>query len=130
MDAFTDATRAELEAPTTGSALQRFRAQVQRVAHLMNQPEARRPFIALIAASQHDEHLKTALLERFIADRRKSARRLLEQISKERTNQSPFEPDIAIDLVYGALYYRLLITGQPLDTIYVDRILDATVGRE
>lgn len=128
MDAFTAATAAKLEAPDDGTATQRFRAQVHRVAHLMNEPEARRPFIALVAASQHDPELAAALRDRFVAERRASAAALLDQIAREHPDENNPDPDIVIDLVYGALYYRLLITGQTLDAPYVDRLLDATLG--
>ncbi|MBT2270221.1 TetR/AcrR family transcriptional regulator [Rhodococcus qingshengii] len=128
MDAFTAATAAKLEAPDDGTATQRFRAQVHRVAHLMNEPQARRPFIALVAASQHDPELATALRDRFVAERRASAAALLDQIAREHPDRNNIDPDIVIDLVYGALYYRLLITGQTLDAPYVDRLLDATLG--
>lgn len=55
MDAFTD----RMEASADGDALTRLRIQLRRVAQLMNSPEARRPFVALIAAAQHDPELAT-----------------------------------------------------------------------
>lgn len=128
MDAFTAATAAKLAAPIDGTATQRFRGQVHRVAQLMNEPEARRPFIALVAASQHDRELAVALRDRFVAERRASATILLDQITREHPDRNKLEPDIVIDLVYGALYYRLLITGERLDAPYVDRLLDAALG--
>ncbi|MFJ4657743.1 TetR-like C-terminal domain-containing protein [Nocardia sp. NPDC088792] len=33
-------------------------------------------------------------------------------------------PDLLIDLIYGALYYRLLISGEPMDPAYADRLID------
>lgn len=81
-----------------------------------------------MAASQHDPELATALRDRFIAERRASAAALLDQIAREHPDRNNLDPDIVIDLAYGALYYRLLITGQTLDAPYVDRLLDATLG--
>lgn len=129
MDAFTAATSAKLEAPESGTPTQRFRAQVHRVAGLMNEPAARTPFIALVAASQHDPELASALRERFVATRRAAATSLLDQIALERPDQQ-VDPDIIIDLTYGALYYRLLITQKPLDPTYVDRLLDVSIGSD
>jgi AcrR family transcriptional regulator len=128
MDAFTAATAAKLAAPVDGTVTQRFRAQVHRVAQLMNEPEARRPFVALVAASQHNPELAIALRGRFVAERRASATTLLDQIARENPHRNNLDPDIVIDLVYGALYYRLLITGEHLDAPYVDRLLDAILG--
>lgn len=127
MDAFTEATSAKLEAPIEGSAISRFRAQVHRVAQLMNAPAARRPFVALVAASQHDPELATAVRDRFVADRRAAAIALLDQASIEGHEQLA-GPDIIIDLLYGALYYRLLITGGQIDAAYTDELLTAVLG--
>jgi hypothetical protein len=32
--------------------------------------------------------------------------------------------DLAIDALYGALYYRLLVSGAPLTARYADRLLE------
>ncbi|QNA92963.1 MULTISPECIES: TetR/AcrR family transcriptional regulator [unclassified Microbacterium] len=96
-------TSQKLRAPSSGSALERFRTQVHRVAALMNEPNARRPFVALVAASQHDPELATALRDRFIADRRASAAALLTEVVSEHPCTAALDPDIVIDLVYGAL---------------------------
>lgn len=69
-DGYTAATATKLMTPDDGTASQRFRTQIHRVAHLMNEPQARRPFIALVAASQHDPELAAALRARFPAERR------------------------------------------------------------
>lgn len=128
MDAFTEATSAKLEPPREGTALMRFRGQVHRVAQLMSEPAARRPFVALVAASQHDPELATALRERFVATRRAVAMGIIKEVQQEHPTASPMDPDVLIDLVYGALYYRLLITGQDLDAASVDKLLDAVLG--
>lgn len=127
MDAFTEATSQKLRAPSSGSALERFRTQVHRVAALMNEPNARRPFVALVAASQHDPELAAALRDRFIADRRASAAALLTEVASEHPLTADLDPDIVIDLVYGGLYYRLLITGQSTHPAEVNRLLDAVL---
>lgn len=128
MDAFTDATQPALEPPHEGTADQRLRGQVHRVARLMNEPEARRPFVALVAASQHDHELAQALRERFIDTRRTTALRLVRDYQQASPDANHADPDTLIDLIYGALYYRLLISGDSLDESAVDRLLDAVLG--
>ncbi|WP_327139432.1 TetR/AcrR family transcriptional regulator [Nocardia sp. NBC_01327] len=124
MDAFAEATSSKLEFPADGDALTNLRTQVRQVAHLMNTPRARRPFVALVAASQHDPELATALRERFIATRRAGAHGLISKAIDTGEFRRTLDPDIIIDLIYGALYYRLLITGAPLDADYADHLLD------
>jgi AcrR family transcriptional regulator len=124
MDAFTDAFAGLMEAPAEGDALTRLRIQVQRVARLMNTPEARRPFVALVAAAQHDPELATALRERFVDTRRAGVIELIAAGIEEGRLAADTDADIVIDLIYGALYYRLLISGGELDPAYADRLVE------
>lgn len=125
MDAFTDAFADRMSVPAEGDALTRLRTTVRRVATLMSDPDARRPFVALVAAAQHDPELAAALRDRFIAGRRAEVGELLAEARSAGGFPTGFDPDTAIDLIYGALYYRLLISGETLDSGYADRILTA-----
>ncbi len=123
MDAFTDAFADRMEAPAEGDALTRLRIQLRRVAQLMNTPEARRPFVALIAAAQHDPDLATALRERFLDGRRADVGVLIAAGIDNGELPEDLDTDAVIDLIYGALYYRLLVSGAQLDPAYADRIM-------
>ncbi|MBB5914423.1 AcrR family transcriptional regulator [Nocardia transvalensis] len=123
MDAFTDAYAGKMTAPADGDALSRLHTQVRRVAQLMNTPEARLPFTALVAAAQHDPELAAALRERFIESRRADVTTLIAQGVEEGQFPADVDPEIVIDLVYGALYYRLLISGATIDPAYADRLI-------
>lgn len=125
MDAFTDAFAERMEAPDDGDALTRLRTQFRRVAQLMNTPEARRPFVALVAAAQHDPELAVALRERFIDTRRAGVRELIAAGIVNGQLRTDLDADILIDLIYGALYYRLLISGAPVDPTYADELIEA-----
>ncbi|WP_406268952.1 TetR/AcrR family transcriptional regulator [Nocardia sp. NBC_00881] len=125
MDAFTDAVADKIEAPANGDALTRLRTQVRRVAQLMSEPDARRPFVALVAAAQHDPEIAAALRERFIAGRRAEASALIATAIEHGQLRGDLDPDLIIDLVYGALYYRLLVSGATVDPLYADRLIDA-----
>ncbi|WP_227979271.1 TetR/AcrR family transcriptional regulator [Nocardia spumae] len=125
MDAFTDAFAARMTVPAEGDALTRLRTTVRRVASLMSDPDARRPFVALVAAAQHDPELAAALRERFIAGRRAEVNEVLSAAIAGGRLPSDFDAEAAVDLIYGALYYRLLISGAPLGPDYADRVLTA-----
>ncbi|MFG3620369.1 TetR/AcrR family transcriptional regulator [Nocardia sp. NPDC047654] len=125
MDAFTDAFADRVTAPDDGDALTRLRIQVRRVAQLMNTPEARRPFIALVAAAQHDPELAAALRERFIDSRRADVSRLIAAGITDGQLRADLDTDVVIDLIYGALYYRLLVSGAQIDPAYADRLVQA-----
>ncbi|MBF6170842.1 TetR/AcrR family transcriptional regulator [Nocardia blacklockiae] len=124
MDAFTEAYAGRMEAPEEGDARTRLRVQARRVAELMNTPEARRPFVALVAAAQHDPELAAALRERFLEPRRAGVEHLLATGIAEGEFRPDLDPALVIDLLYGALYYRLLVSGAHLDPAYADHLVD------
>ena len=124
MDAFLAGTGPRMPFPDTGSAREDLRRQLRSVIRLFNEPATRRPFVALIAESQHDPELAEALRERFITSRRAAARDVFARGQARGELRSDLDVDIAIDALYGALYYRLLISGQPLKPRYADKLLD------
>src|SRR6185437_13940395 len=134
MDAFLADTAPQMPFPDTGSAREDLRQQMRRVIRLFNLPAVRRPFLALIAESQHDPELAGALRERFIAQRRSAATGVVARGIERGELRSDLDPGIVIDALYGALYYRLLISGQALTAGYADRVVEqlypALVGAE
>jgi AcrR family transcriptional regulator len=124
MDAFLAETAPQMPFPDTGSAREDLRRQMRSVIRLFNLAKVRRPYIALIAESQHDPALAAALRERFIASRRRSATLVLERGIDRGELRADLDPEVTLDALYGALYYRLLISGQPLTPRYADTLLN------
>ncbi|MBO2447086.1 TetR/AcrR family transcriptional regulator [Actinomadura barringtoniae] len=48
---------------------------------------------------------------------------LLERARESGELHADVEPEVVFDQLAGALYYRLLITGRPLDAAYIDRLV-------
>jgi AcrR family transcriptional regulator len=124
MDAFLAGTSPRMPFPDTGSTREDLRRQMRSVIRLFNQPATSRPFVALIAGSQHDPELAAALRERFIASRRAAASEVFARGVERGELRPDLDIDLAIDALYGALYYRLLVSGAPLTARYADRLLE------
>jgi AcrR family transcriptional regulator len=124
MDAFLAGAGPRMPFPDTGSAREDLRRQLRSVIRLFNEPKTRGPFIALIAESQHDIELARALRERFIASRRAAAREVFTRGMARGELRDDLDVEIAIDALYGALYYRLLVSGEALRPRYADALLD------
>ena len=68
----------------------------------------------IVAAAQHDEHVARVLAD-FTAVRRAALRALLGR-GRDSGELSPdADLDMMVDMVYGVLYYRLLVGHAPLD---------------
>lgn len=124
MDAFLADTAPGMPFPDTGSAREDLRRQMRSVIRLFNTPSVGGPFVALIGESQHDPALAAALRERFIASRRAAAKEVLARGIERGELRPDLDLDIAIDSFYGALYYRLLVSGDRLTPRYADALLD------
>jgi AcrR family transcriptional regulator len=124
MDAVLDVTAPQIPFPDTGSVREDLRRQMRSVVRLFTKTATGRALIALIAQSQHDPVTATALHERFIAPRRTTAGEVLRRGIARGELRPDLDVDTAIDTLYGALYYRLLVSGDPLTPRYVDRVID------
>jgi AcrR family transcriptional regulator len=124
MDAFLADVAPQMPFPDTGSAREDLRRQMRSVIRLFNLPKTSRPFVALIAESQHDPALAKALRERFVASRREAATEVLRRGIERGELRADLDLALTLDALYGAMYYRLLISGERLTPGYADALID------
>ena len=125
MAAFLEASRAPA-AKTSRSPLAALRAQLHAVADAFAAP-AGRSVAAMVAAAQSETELAKAFRNEFIARNRDAARLMLERCISERLVVPPADIDLALDLVFGPLFYRLLMGHAPITRGFVDQLLDAVI---
>ncbi|AKU16391.1 TetR/AcrR family transcriptional regulator [Luteipulveratus mongoliensis] len=77
----------------------------------------------LVAESRFDDDLARGLRERFIAGRRASAKAVLRRGIERGEVRSDLRLDAAVDAIWGALYYRLQVSGEPLRPAYARELL-------
>jgi hypothetical protein len=73
-----------------------------------------------LAEAQSDPELAIAFRERWLMPRREGVRNTLRQAIAEGHLRDNFDIDVAIDLLYGAIYYRLLLGTGPLDEDFIE----------
>lgn len=125
MAAFLEAASAPA-AKTSRSPLAALRAQLHAVADAFAAP-AGRSVAAMVAAAQSETELAKAFRNEFIARNRDAARLMLERCIAERLVVPPADIDLALDLVFGPLFYRLLMGHAPITRSFVDQLLDAVI---
>jgi AcrR family transcriptional regulator len=124
------AMAAFLETATTPSAdeahrepLDGLRAQLAALAVAFAERTGR-SVRAMIAASLGETELAKAFQNQFIAASREAARELLERAIGAGQLRADLDVEVTLDLVYGPLYYRLLVGHAPLDRQFTDALLD------
>ncbi|MBI2740543.1 MAG: TetR/AcrR family transcriptional regulator [Rhodospirillales bacterium] len=126
MAAFLEASGAPAAAKTSRSPLAALRAQLHALADAFAAP-AGRSVAAMVAAAQSETELAKAFRNEFIARNRDAARELLERCVAERLVAPPADIDLVLDLVFGPLFYRLLMGHAPITRGFVDQLLDAVI---
>jgi hypothetical protein len=77
----------------------------------------------IVAATSRSPDLADAFSALF-AERRAAAFEAVKRGIARGQLRPDVEPAVLIDQLAGALYYRLLITGDPLDAAYVRRLVE------
>ncbi|MFB4271298.1 TetR/AcrR family transcriptional regulator [Nonomuraea sp. GTA35] len=128
LDAVLGSRTQALEHPDTGDVVADLRQVMRRACDLLSRPPWGPLYPDLIGEAQHDPEVAAALNERFI---RPQAADTLARL-KAAEEQGRLAPDVDLDLAFeilsGPLYYRLLITHEPLTHAYIDRVLQAVLA--
>lgn len=123
-----DAVMAEIDPaapfPDTGSAIQDFRLQLRAVARVFNQPRIRHSLIGVVFEAQNDPELRNAFADRYMNPRRDQARAVIERGIARGELRAGFAQEVLFDQLYGALYFRLLVSGLPLNRRFTDELVD------
>lgn len=126
MAAFLEASGAPAAGKTSRSPLVALRAQLHALADAFAAP-AGRSVAAMVAAAQSETELAKAFRNEFIARNRDAARELLERCVAQQLVAPPADIDLVLDLVFGPLFYRLLMGHAPITRSFVDQLLDAVI---
>jgi AcrR family transcriptional regulator len=76
----------------------------------------------IIAEGQADPEALASYRDRFIYPRRAAAKTIIQQGIENGEFDSSLDPELAIDILYGAIYFRLLVGHLPLDLQFADEL--------
>ena len=127
MAAFLEATGAGEAAKPPRTALAALRAQLHALADAFAAPTGR-SVAAMVAAAQSETELAKAFRNEFIARNRDATRALLERCIADKAIEAPDDMELTLDLVFGPLFYRLLMGHAPITRGFVDQLLDAVIS--
>jgi AcrR family transcriptional regulator len=121
MDSLLALIGSETDFPKAGSAIESLRQQLDLQAAFFR--SARGNLIrSLVAEAQSDPELAIAFRERWLDPRREGVRQIMRNAVAEGSLRSDIDIDAAIDLLYGSLYYRLLLGSGTIDERFVDDV--------
>ncbi len=126
MAAFLETTGAAEAAQSTRAPLAALRSQLHALADAFAAP-AGRSVAAMVAAAQSETELAKAFRNEFIARNRDATRTLLERCIADKAIEPPEDMELSLDLIFGPLFYRLLMGHAPITRGFVDQLLAAVI---
>jgi AcrR family transcriptional regulator len=78
---------------------------------------------ALLGEAQFDPELAEAFRERWIMPRRRKLRTVIEEAMRQGDFRKDIDPELAMDMLYAPIYYRLQIGSGPLSESFVEGLL-------
>ncbi|ATB33433.1 TetR/AcrR family transcriptional regulator [Melittangium boletus] len=117
-----------LEVPDTGSLRGDIAALLEGTLTLLRRPLVTRILPDLHAEMRRTPELASTVRSRVQRERRAKGQALLRR-AMDRGELSPaIDIDLALDLMGALVYWRMIVTGQPLSSDYVERLTSLTLG--
>ena len=124
--AFISVVEEQLRFPPSGSFEKAIHEQMRSWVLVYRSPLGQ-VIATIIGAGQSEPEMIEAFRTHWVEPRRVEARVLLSKAVEEKQIRSDIDPDTVIDLFYGPLYLRLLVTHDPLTTAFVDVVFDTVI---
>jgi AcrR family transcriptional regulator len=105
----------ETEIPDTGSTRSDLLSLMRQAVALYSSSLAAKLMPTVVDEMRRNPELASAVREEFLAGRRAALRAVLERGVRRRDLRRGLDLELALDVLGGAVFYRLLITGGPID---------------
>lgn len=106
----------------TDSALHDLGLQLSRVAKTFSAPRGRNAAL-MVASSEPDSELGKSFRNQVMLASREEGRALLKRAAAEGSIRKDGDVDVILDLIYGPIFYRLLIGHAPVSEAFVETLL-------
>ncbi|MFC0110535.1 TetR/AcrR family transcriptional regulator [Kibdelosporangium aridum] len=127
LDAFVDDMNEELTPPDLGSLADDLAAYLPMLATFLTETDEGAVFRALAGQAQHDPAVAARFRDECVLPLR-ARDRLILQRAAERGELADLDVEAAVDQLVGPLYYRVLVTGEPITREFIDGLVRALVA--
>ena len=114
--------------PDLGDTREELRVFVTAVVDILSGTLMGRVMRGIVSDLATDPELGAAFREKVVALRLAEVRQLVERGVARGDLRPDADPDLAHELLCGPVYYRLLLSGAPLDHALAERVTDAAIA--
>jgi AcrR family transcriptional regulator len=112
----------------SGSTRDEVRALIVWLSNVLALPIGRRVVPGLIADLQHDRDLAEGFQRDVVPARRHAMIAALDRARERGEIRADADLGVTVDALHGAVFYRLLLSGEPLDDAFAERLADQVLG--
>jgi AcrR family transcriptional regulator len=123
MDAFVDDAAGQLTPPDQGDLDGDLRIHLSRLARFLTESDAGAVFRALAGQAQHDPELAARFRADYLSQQRNRDRIPFLRAVERGQLSGDTDIDLAVDELVGPIYYRVLVTGQPVPSEFTDHLV-------
>ena len=95
---------------------------------VLAQPIGGHVVAGLVGDLQHDADLAEGFYRDVVPARREAMLAALERAQARGEIHADADLELAVDALHGAVFYRLLLSGEPLDAEFADRLAEQTLA--
>ena len=114
----------EIKVPDTGSTRGDLLGLMQGAVEVYSRSIEAAVMPSLVDAMSRDAELARAVRERFLAGRRAALRAVLGRAVERGDLRPDLDVELALDVLGGPLFYRLLVTGAPIDQALAEGVVE------
>ncbi|GAA4617089.1 hypothetical protein GCM10023195_76130 [Actinoallomurus liliacearum] len=129
MDAPLEDASEDLAPPDSGDLAVDLRDHLRRLAWFLGESDPGAVFRALIAQAQQDPAFARDFRSRYLDAQRRRDRMPLERAVDRGRLPAGLDLTAGTDRLVGPLYYRVLVTGEPVGHDFTDGLVDAFLHR-
>lgn len=122
LDAFLMSTESRLNFQENTSIRENFRQQLHTLANVFNGILGR-TVVALVAETGTDSEIAKAFYTYYLKPRREDAILILERAIAQGEIQAGINLDVVSDMLYGPVYFRILIYKKKVDSKFIDTLV-------
>jgi AcrR family transcriptional regulator len=124
LEALNDRLATVVDFPDTGDIVEDLRTQMRGVTQLFGTTDVGPLYQGLLAAAQSDPALSRAHLEQVIKPATVAGHERIARAQERGEMRADADRQEMIDMLYGAIYYRLILHTRPLEPEQIDAALN------
>jgi AcrR family transcriptional regulator len=128
LEALSTSATTDVEVPDTGSLREDLEVWLRSTFRAGRREPYRSVLPALMAAAQLDPDFAAVFRREFLAERRGILQTMLERAQERGEWSSELRHETLLDIVFGVLWYRLLVGYSPLDKRLADELTDVILN--